>query len=176
MPQENNCSPMPATLPSVQFEQGGSKTQVMPIAVIGMAFRGPGDATSPQRLWEMCCEGRNAWTEFPKDKIKAEGFWHPDPARPGCVRFRTGVDGKQADCCQLNSKGGHFSKEDVRLFDAPFFGVSPNEARVRLCWIFGFEYDDRKKDSDQYSRRWIRSTDCCWNHHMKHLKMVSMQR
>ena len=61
-------------------------TALLPIAVIGMAFRGPGDATSPQKLWRMCCEGRDAWTEVPKNKINLEGFWHPEAARPGCVR------------------------------------------------------------------------------------------
>ena len=60
---------------------------VMPIAVIGMAFRGPGDATSPQKLWDMCCRGQDAWTEVPKDRINADGFWHPEATKPGCVLF-----------------------------------------------------------------------------------------
>ena len=59
---------------------------LLPIAVIGRAFRGPGDATSPEKLWKMCCEGRDAWTEVPKSRMNLEGFWHPEAARPGCVR------------------------------------------------------------------------------------------
>lgn len=60
-------------------------SDVMSIAVIGMAFRGPGEATSVRKLWDMCCEGRSAWSEIPKDRISADGFWHPDSTRTGCV-------------------------------------------------------------------------------------------
>ena len=86
--QEASMGKMDGSTPSVHAEKQSSTTSIVPIAVIGMAFRGPGDATSPQKLWNMCCEGRNAWTEFPKDRINAEGFWHPDATRPGCVRFQ----------------------------------------------------------------------------------------
>ncbi|KAI9808079.1 MAG: Type I Iterative PKS [Pycnora praestabilis] len=85
----------------------------MPIAVVGMACRFPGDDSSVKGLWDMCCEGRSAWSEIPKERLNVEKFWHPDPARKGC----------------FNARGGHFIKQDVGLFDAPFFGISPNEAK-----------------------------------------------
>lgn len=31
---------------------------------------------------------------------------------------------------QFKSQGGHFLEEDISLFDAPFFNISPLEARV----------------------------------------------
>lgn len=31
---------------------------------------------------------------------------------------------------QFNAKGAHFLKGDVGLFDAPFFGIPPVEAKV----------------------------------------------
>lgn len=61
----------------------------MPIAVIGMACRFPGDATSPDHLWELLENGRNAWSEFPKDRINIDGFYHPSGNREGSV------------CCQM---------------------------------------------------------------------------
>jgi len=31
---------------------------------------------------------------------------------------------------QLNSKGGHFIKQNISAFDAPFFSISPDEAKA----------------------------------------------
>ena len=58
---------------------------VMPIAIVGMACRFPGNATTPKGLWELCCDGRSAWSEIPKDRMNVEGFWHPDVSKVGCV-------------------------------------------------------------------------------------------
>lgn len=59
--------------------------EVMPIAVIGMAFRGPGDATNVERLWKMISETREAWSLVPKQKWNNEAFYHPDANRNGTV-------------------------------------------------------------------------------------------
>ena len=61
--------------------------EVMPLAIVGMACRFPGDATSPKGLFDMCCEARSAWSEIPKDRMNVEGFWHPDSTKNGCVRI-----------------------------------------------------------------------------------------
>ena len=91
-----------------------SSREIPPIAIIGMACRFPGDAINVMSLWEMCCEERNAWSEIPKDRMNVHAFYHPDPSKIGA----------------FNTRGGHFLKEDVGLFDAPFFQISPNEART----------------------------------------------
>ena len=57
----------------------------MPIAVTGMAFRGPGDATSVEKLWNMVSEKREAWSLVPKQKWNNEAFYHPDANRNGTV-------------------------------------------------------------------------------------------
>lgn len=57
-----------------------------PIAVVGFAGRFPGEATNARKLWDMCCQGRSAWSEFPKDRINAEAYFHPNPSKSGCVR------------------------------------------------------------------------------------------
>lgn len=66
-------------------EKSTSKAPQMPIAIVGMACRFPGDATSPQKLWDMCREGRSAWSEMPKDRFSTNAFWHPNPSKNGCV-------------------------------------------------------------------------------------------
>lgn len=57
----------------------------VPIAVIGLAGRFPGDATDAGALWEMCCEGRSAWSKVPEDRMSQEAFFHPNVSKHGCV-------------------------------------------------------------------------------------------
>lgn len=57
----------------------------MPIAVIGMGFRGPADATDTNRLWQMILEKREAWSPIPKERWNNKAFYHLDPARHGTV-------------------------------------------------------------------------------------------
>ncbi|GKZ39651.1 type I Iterative Polyketide synthase (PKS), partial [Aspergillus brasiliensis] len=83
----------------------------MPIAIVGMGFRGPGDAPDIARLWTMMVEGREAWSEIPASRWNHSAFFHPDHARHGTI----------------NVHGGHFLAEDVSLFDAPFFNMTGDE-------------------------------------------------
>lgn len=57
----------------------------MPIAVIGMGFRGPAEATDTNELWQMILEKREAWSPVPKARWKNKAFYHPDYARHGTV-------------------------------------------------------------------------------------------
>lgn len=57
----------------------------MPIAIVGMGFRGPADATSVENLWKMVSEGREGRSEIPKDRWNNEAFYHPNSARNGTV-------------------------------------------------------------------------------------------
>ena len=59
--------------------------EVEPIAIVGMSCRFPGDASSVKGLWQMCCEGRSAWSEVPQDRMNAAHFFHPNPAKHGSV-------------------------------------------------------------------------------------------
>lgn len=61
----------------------------MPIAIVGMSFRGPADATSVQSLWKMICEGREGWSEIPKERWNNDAFYHPDNTRHGTVGILT---------------------------------------------------------------------------------------
>ncbi|BCB79273.1 hypothetical protein GCM10022251_20800 [Phytohabitans flavus] len=73
-----------------------------PIAIVGMACRFPGGVRSPEDLWRLVDEGRDAISAFPADR-----GW--DPA------------------IQSDTHEGGFL-DGVADFDAAFFGISPREA------------------------------------------------
>ena len=57
----------------------------MPIAIIGIGFRGPADATNVENFYKMLSEAREAWSPVPKTKWNHDAFYHPDPNRNGTV-------------------------------------------------------------------------------------------
>jgi hypothetical protein len=70
---------------------GNSRTHIptedksMPIAIIGIGCRFPGDATSPENLWKLISEGRSAHSAIPKDRFNIDAFYHPAGERQGTV-------------------------------------------------------------------------------------------
>jgi acyl transferase domain-containing protein len=56
------------------------------IAIVGLACRFPGEATSEREFWDLLVQGKSAWTEFPEKRFSTSGFYHPVGERQGSVR------------------------------------------------------------------------------------------
>ena len=90
------------------------KIGLMPIAIIGMGCRFPGDAENPQKFWQMLCEGRDGVIEVPPKRWDVKRFYDPDPNKPG----------------KTYTKHGAYLRQPIDQMDALFFGISPREAET----------------------------------------------
>ncbi|KAI9708162.1 MAG: putative Hybrid PKS-NRPS biosynthetic cluster [Bogoriella megaspora] len=91
---------------------GQNKMPNEPIAIVGSACRFPGESTSPSKLWELLRQPRDVLKEMPIERFSVDGFYHPDNMHHGAS----------------NVRHSYLLDDDVRLFDARFFGIKPVEA------------------------------------------------
>lgn len=83
-----------------------------PIAIIGIGCTFPGGASSPNKLWELLCQGIDAIVDVPQSRWDPRRFYSADPQMPG----------------KMNLNRGGFLQEPIDEFDAPFFQITPREA------------------------------------------------
>ena len=96
------------------------------IAIMGMAFRFPGENVDVNGLWDFLNAGRSGICDTPTDRFDMETFYSSNPDVPGKTYSR---------------RAGYL--KDPYLFDAEFFRISAAEALamdpqqrglLELCW------------------------------------------
>src|SRR5882757_172119 len=92
----------------------GYERNTEPIAILGIGCRFPGGVNSPDDLWQLLSEERDAISEFPTDRgWNLDALFGPDPDAPGATYVRA---------------GGFVA--NVGGFDPAFFGIGPREAQA----------------------------------------------
>ncbi|KAI1140369.1 ketoacyl-synt-domain-containing protein [Hypoxylon sp. FL0543] len=86
----------------------------MPIAIVGMSCRLPGDVSTPGDFWKLLTKGRSAWSKIPRDRFNQEAYNHPNPEKKGTI----------------NSQGGYFLSQNLEMFDPGFFEITRKEAET----------------------------------------------
>ncbi|KAH6042747.1 hypothetical protein HBI54_128330 [Parastagonospora nodorum] len=98
------------------YKEGFAKAHIelkhQPIAIIGMSCRLPGSVASPDEFWELLARNRTGFSPIPASRFSATRFHHPNPGKGGTT----------------NARGGNFLTQDLKAFDAPFFGFTQQEA------------------------------------------------
>jgi acyl transferase domain-containing protein/acyl-CoA synthetase (AMP-forming)/AMP-acid ligase II/acyl carrier protein len=98
---------------SPQSQAQAAAVAAEPIAIIGMACRFPGDASSLDAYWELLRSGGDAISAVPRDRWDLDALYDPDPAAPG----------------KMTTRWGGFL-DHIDRFDRTAFGISAREAKA----------------------------------------------
>jgi acyl transferase domain-containing protein/acyl carrier protein len=105
-------APLAPEAPARAGSASGDEDEDDTIAIVGLSCRLPGGVRSPEDLWRLLRDGRDAVSGFPGDRgWDLEALFDPDPAHARTTYVR---------------EGGFL--DDATDFDADLFGISPREA------------------------------------------------
>ncbi|EPS35514.1 hypothetical protein H072_11030 [Dactylellina haptotyla CBS 200.50] len=90
----------------------GAQNLTEPIAIVGLACRLPGEASSGSKFWDMLVNGRSGQCDFPETRFNVDGFYKASGDLAGSI----------------NMRGGYFIQDDIRDFENSFFGINNVEA------------------------------------------------
>lgn len=98
------------------------------IAIVCTGGRFPGDSSSPDSLWKLLMRAKSTVSKVSQDRFNIDAFYHPQPDHSGTT----------------NSRGGHFMNQRINEFDAPFFSITPADAKAmdpqrRMCLEVAYE-------------------------------------
>ncbi|MXS86208.1 SDR family NAD(P)-dependent oxidoreductase [Nitrosomonas sp. HPC101] len=94
-------------------ENGTDKSSSFPVAIVGFAFRFPGDLSDETDFWNALKQKRDLVTRIPEDRWAVDELQHDKRSERGrSITFSAGV------------------LSHIEEFDASFFGISPREAGV----------------------------------------------
>ena len=83
------------------------------VAIVGCGVRLPENIHTTEDLWQLLKDKKSAVRKIPADRFDVDAIYHPDGSTVG----------------KTNARYGTFLSNDVRSFDAPFFSISPREAK-----------------------------------------------
>jgi len=89
-----------------------SRASRTPIAIVGMACRFPGGSDTPEKFWELLKRGNEGLCDVPDNRWDAKEYFDEEPGKP----------------LKIYTQKLNFLAEDVSLFDARLFTISPREA------------------------------------------------
>src|ERR1043165_5556833 len=87
------------------------RAKTEPLAIVGVGCRFPGQASGPDRYWQMLHDGVHAVVPIPRDRLDLDAYYDPNLDAAGKIYVREAA-----------------LVEDIDRFDAQFFGISPREA------------------------------------------------
>jgi len=103
----------------------------IPIAIVGMSCRFPGDADCNHGFWELLSKGKSAWSKIPNSRFNIDAYYHPSAKREGAVSeilVRKETDIQELTIDQITTDSGFYLRGDPSKWDAGFFSMTAAEA------------------------------------------------
>ncbi|KAK4663656.1 Type I Iterative PKS [Podospora pseudopauciseta] len=132
------------------------REQHEPVAIVGMGCRWPGGSHTSEQFWNFLCNKVDGWKEFDDPRFSSKGFHHPNSDRPGGFAM----------------KGAFLGRDDARLFDHSFFGMTqlevetmdPSQRKLLECAYEAIESAGESLESISGKRTGVFVGNFCLDH------------